>query len=404
MKDLDREKTFWIVNVFILFLYAVDLFGFRNKIAIVWIGLAGLYCVAMKTIVKPDKKMLLLTTGMFFHAAIFKYYNPEWSITLILSLAVVPILFYFLGEQLVGNALESNSYELKAEIVVVAISIGMFIHALLNFYAWTQGHNGKYWDDFWPDVLCQITTEHSFLAVAVASLIAYGIYYLTKKWYYAVVILSSALIANIINIIYDNRLVLVLTAIVLGVNVIICIYLNRKSKKVIYFCIGAVMTLFLCVALVVGLDVGGIKETPYFLRLTAKDGGILYNIRFAAHAKAASQLFSNWKGGGTMDLLGLNHAHNYWLEMANQTGLLPFIPVALFTVSSFFDAVKLILNKNVSDKIKYLLPSVLMGISLYLYVEVGGVDRPDYFLYFALMAGIVCQFRKCAEHQESGAN
>ena len=105
-----------------------------------------------------------------------------------------------------------------------------------------------------------------------------------------------------------------------------------------------------------------------------------------------------------MDLLGLNHAHNYWLEMANQTGLLPFIPVALFTVSSFFDAVKLILNKNVSDKIKYLLPSVLMGISLYLYVEVGGVDRPDYFLYFALMAGIVCQFRKCAEHQESGAN
>lgn len=224
------------------------------------------------------------------------------------------------------------------------------------------------------------------------------------KWYYGVAILACALIANVINILYDNRLVLVLTAIVLCMNVVICIYLNRTSKKVIYFCIGAVLALLLCIALVVGLNVGGIKETPYFIRLTARDGGILHNIRFAGHAKAASQLFSHWKGGGTMDLLGLNHAHNYWLEMANQTGLASFIPVVLFTLGAFFDTIKVVLNKNVSHKIKYLLPSVLMGIALYLYVELGGVDRPDYFLYFTLMAGIICQFRKCAESQESSVS
>ncbi|MCI8597342.1 MAG: hypothetical protein HFJ10_02705 [Lachnospiraceae bacterium] len=404
MKELDKEKIFWIGNVFILFLYAVDLFGFRNKLAIVWIVLAGLYCVVMKTAVKLDIKAVILTVGMFAHAAIFKHYYPEWSITLILSMAVVPALFYLLGRQLIGKVSKDNPFETKAEIIAVAVTIGMFIHALLNFYAWTQGHNGKYWDDFWPDVLCQITTEHSFLAVTIAALIAYGIYYTTKKWYYGVAILACALTANVINILYDNRLVLVLTAIVLCMNVVICIYLNRTSKKVIYFCIGAVLALLLCIALVVGLNVGGIKETPYFIRLTARDGGILHNIRFAGHAKAASQLFSHWKGGGTMDLLGLHHAHNYWLEMANQTGLASFIPVVAFTLGAFYDTVRVVLNKNVSHKIKYLLPSVLMGIALYLYVELGGVDRPDYFLYFTLMAGIICQFRKCAESQESSVS
>ena len=61
MKELDKEKIFWIVNVFILFLYAVDLFGFRNKYAIVWIVIAGLYCIVMKTAVKLDIKAILLS-------------------------------------------------------------------------------------------------------------------------------------------------------------------------------------------------------------------------------------------------------------------------------------------------------------------------------------------------------
>ena len=404
MKKIVTPKTIWGLNVFILFLYAVDLFGFRNRYAIIWLILAGLYCLFMKTAVIPDIKTIFLSVGMLCHAIIFKCYYPNWSTTLAMSLGVIPILFYLLGRQLIGRISEYDSYESKAEFVSMIIVIGTFIHALLNFYTWTLGHEGKVWHDFWPDSLCWVTTQHSFLAVPIVSLIAYGIYYLTKKWYYSIFILISAVIANLINILYDNRLVLVLTVVVLGMNVILCIYLNRTSKKVLIFCIGSVAILLIITALIIGLNIGGIRNSTYFHNLISRDGGILRNIRFAGHVKAASQLLSHWKGGGTMDLLGLQHAHNYWLEMANQTGLMSFIPVTLFTISTFIDTIKLITNKTISHKLKYLLPSILMGIFLYHCVEIGGVDRPDYFLYFTLVAGIICQVRKCAESSQDFHN
>ena len=44
IKKVNFEQLFWCANAVILFCYAIDIGGFLNKIAIVWIGLAGVYC------------------------------------------------------------------------------------------------------------------------------------------------------------------------------------------------------------------------------------------------------------------------------------------------------------------------------------------------------------------------
>lgn len=401
MHQLDKEKIFWIMNVFILFLYAVDIFGFPNKLAIVWVGIVGVYYWKDQKLIKLDIKLFLLTVAMVFHAAIFKYYSPDFSITLTFSLAVVPILFYLLGRQLIGVASTENNYEDKAEIVTLVVTTGMFVHALLNFYAWTQGHDGKLWDDFWPDVLCTVTTQHSFLAVAAGGLIAYGIYYTTKKWYVSVGTLFMAFTVNVINIIYDNRMVLAISVVVLGMNAVIFMYLNRKSKKAWCMIGGALVAIVLALVLVFGLNLGNIRESQYIYNLVNRDGGIVNNIRFKYQAKAISQLLSHWRGGVTMELLGSGFAHNYWLDMANHTGLASFIPMVLFTVSALLDMVRLILSNHVSKKIKYLLPSVFMSIFLYHCMEPGGIARPDYILYLTIMAGIMYQTRKCVEENRT---
>lgn len=401
LQQLDKEKIFWIMNVFILFLYAVDIFGFPNKLAIVWIGIVGVYYWKNQNLINFDIKFFLLTLAMVFHAVIFKYYSPDFSITLTLSLAVVPILFYLLGRQLIGVASTENNYEDKAEVVTLVITIGMFVHALLNFYAWTQGHDGKLWDDFWPDVLCTVTTQHSFLAVAAGGLFAYGIYYITKKWYISVVTLFMALTVNIINIIYDNRMVLAISIVVLGMNAVIYMYLNRKSKKAWYTVGGALLVIVIGLVLIFGLNLGNIRESQYIYNLVNRDGGIVNNIRFKYQASAITQLLSHWRGGVTMELPGTGFAHNYWLDMANHTGLASFIPMVLFTVGTLVDMVRLILSDYVSNRLKYLLPSVFISIFLYHCMEPGGIARPDYILYLTIMAGIIYQTRKCMEENRT---
>lgn len=400
MENLDKEQIIWNVNVFILFLYAVDIFGFPNKIAIIWIGLVGVYYWKNRTAVIVDAKTILLMLGMFGHAIIFKCYKMDFSITLTLSLGVIPVLFYLLGRQLVGNLSKASHYEYRSEFITLAIVMGMFVHALLNFYAWLQEHNGKLWDDFWPDNLCVATTTHSFLAVGAGALIAYGIYYMTKKWYYSILILFVALIANVINIIYDNRMVLSITILILGMNALIYVYLNRKSKKTWYIAVLVLIVLMIILGLVFGLNIGNIKGSLYFQNFMTRDGGIIKNVRFQIQAKAISQLLSHWKGGVTMELLGFGSTHNYWLDLANHTGLLPFILMVLFTFSAIKDMVLLILSNDISTKLKYLLPSVFMSFFLYHCVEPGGIVRPDYILYLTIMAGVIYQTRKCANEEK----
>lgn len=393
----DIYHMIWIMNVIVLFLFAVDLFGFPNKVTIVWVTAIALYYSMKKECVKIDFKMLILTFGMMLHAIIFKKYMPEYGWNLILSLALVPELCYYLGRQLVGNPETGRKNENKAEIVVIVICVGMFIHAMLNFYMWMQGHDGKLWNDFWPDMLCTISTRHCFLALGVASLIAYAIYMLNKKWYYAVGIILLAAIGNWINILYDNRMVLVITAVILLMNVALYIFLNRKEKKAWYLGIGLLIFSVVLLKIVLSLDIGGIKETQYYYNFINRSGGILKNERMKLHATAASQILTHWKGGGTMEGLGVGGAHNYWLNLANDTGIVTFLLITIFTISALVDTVKLILNPKVSDKIKYLLPSVFMAIFLYHYMENGATNHPGFVLYLTFMAGVIYQVQHCAK-------
>ena len=396
IKERNFDQLFWIINVVILFCYAIDIGGFPNKLAIVWIGLTGLYCWRKKYLIKLNIREILLAVGMVCHAVIYKYYSPDFSLTLTLSLAVVPILFFLLGRQLIKGMADGFSYDCRAEIVTMAVAAGMFIHALLNFYVWMQEHTGSFWRDFWPDQLCAVSTQHSFLAVAASSLIAYSLDYITRRWYYSIVLLIMVLSGNVINILCGNRMVLAITVVVLGINSIIYIYLNRKEKRTWYILLAAAAGIAALIIIVLGLNLGGIRDTQYFNNLLHRDGGIIHNIRFQIHAEAVSQLLSHWKGGGTMMMAGLNSAHNYWLELANRTGLASFIPTVAFTVLALIDTVKLILAPQIPVKIKYLLPSVFMSLFLYHYMEVGGTARPDYFLYVTVMAGIIYQTRKNA--------
>ena len=145
------------------------------------------------------------------------------------------------------------------------------------------------------------------------------------------------------------------------------------------------------VLLVLLFDIGHIRETTFYSELLNKDGGIIKNVRFQIYWTALKQLIPCWQGGMQMDLLGFYNAHNFWLQIAYVSGIIPFLCLTIYTVWNFYDILKLILNKKLDISAKLLLSSAYMGLFCYFMTEQGGNGTADFIMYFTLIGGIISQ-------------
>ena len=92
-----------------------------------------------------------------------------------------------------------------------------------------------------------------------------------------------------------------------------------------------------------------------------------------------------------MNLMGFYNAHNFWLQTAYVSGIIPFICLVLYTLWNFFDIVRLITSKDIDISSKLLLFSAYMGLFCYFMTEQGGNGTADYIMYFTLIGGIISQ-------------
>ena len=138
-------------------------------------------------------------------------------------------------------------------------------------------------------------------------------------------------------------------------------------------------------------DIGGIRTSEYFQRFMTRDGGILKNVRFQMIYEAIMMLPSHWKGGATMWAAGWQHVHNYWLQVANVSGIVPFILWMIVNIVAVVDVVKLIKSFYVSNKIKYMLIPMLSSIVGYLMMEPGGTEVNRYIIFYVILIALLKQ-------------
>ena len=81
--------------------------------------------------------------------------------------------------------------------------------------------------------------------------------------------------------------------------------------------------------------------------------------------------------------------HNMWLDIGRIGGLIPFIIMVSYSVVTFSHVVRIFLDRTKERRIRYLLMSVYLGVTINFFVEPILEGLLDFFLIFCFMNGMV---------------
>ena len=364
------KKETAILGTVWLFLccYFMQLLGFPN-ILTVFLG-AGLCLV----LVIEQKSLCIDMRFILLAVTMLSYYGIANGIRgMFYLIAYIPLIFYILGNYMAYHDKDGMERSKLILVLIAAAVIGYTIHGILNSYMFFAGYKmqaKRHWFDFWKQTYMPGTQQIVFFLPALAMFAPAVIYIKQRKW----VSILTALVAMFFcytSLATRSRMSIVIFAIVFVMQIFIFILLEGKIVKKILsskkaWALAAIIVVLLIGAFFVLRDttvVGG------FIYNFGKDGGILNNIRFTAQRQALSQLFTYPMGGMQMDLILEGYCHNTWLDMANESGLIPFFAFAVYTAVTFYETVCFVRMKEISTEAKLIVAGMYISFFLLFTVE-----------------------------------
>lgn len=178
---------------------------------------------------------------------------------------------------------------------------------------------------------------------------------------------------------------------VLFCEFVLYIILNRNDKRKWKHAKKVILYVFYLVVIGVIVFVfnwGKIQTLPVIQSL-GRGGGIFHNIRFEMQRNVLQQLLENPFGGYHAELYGLQYCHNVWLDVANASGVIPFILLVSYTFFSIYELVILLKNNKVEQKWKYVLSGLYLSFFLYYMVEPALMADVKFFVPWTYINGII---------------
>lgn len=398
MKIWSKYKPFisilnWYLNLVVLFLLSLHVGGYSSKKVILWALISITLFAVLNKNIRIDWQGLVLIDALLLYGIIYEYYFGAldyydwWHME---DVALPPILMYIVCQQMTW---EQNWHKIK--LIFLSISLGTFIYSILNHYVYLQEgfivNMGRCWNDFWTHT-SSYATEFSYWGVFIVGLFGYAFYHLfAKKRLIGLCILTLIVIENYIHIAVDNRMVLMVTVMAALSTAFLYIYFNRKDSSKIKKFLLLIIFLIIIGSIILIFNIGGIRDSTYLNHFFSRDGGILKNIRFQAMWESILMLPSHWKGGRTMNPAGLNAPHNYWLLVADDTGLFTFTLWMVFNIGGLISIVKLVKSPQISKEMKYLIVPDIIAVVSYLMMETGGGGRSDLIIFYVIFIAIINQ-------------
>ena len=393
------EKTvnaiYYFTGLIMLFLIAMHFQGYVEEDIIKWAVILLIISVIINRRLELDLEFIVLLCTMILYGLIFKYYYSDteyWQNWHFEDAVWPPVLMYLLCRQL-----SWKQKQIKIEGLLLAVCFGTFVYSILNHLAYAQNgffSSERIWNEFWTHS-ARYATEFSYWGIFIVGLLGYALYCLAeKKWIQGGIICVLIGLENYIQILVDNRMVLMVTVVVAAVSAVLFLYLNRHDrKKIKILCIGIVLVIATALVIIIG-NVGGVRDSAFFIHFTTRDGGILGNIRFQMIWDAIRKLPSHWKGGGTMYPAGHSCVHNYWLQAANDTGIFTFILWMIFNISMIISVIKCAINPKINIRLKFLVIPLMSAVVAYLSMEIGGQGASEYILFYVMIVAILRQLVK----------
>ena len=294
----------------------------------------------------------------------------------------LPMAYY------VGSNIKDNS-EGGIKKTIYLIAFGMIVHVLLNFIVEIE-RNGLHLFassshyDFWISgkVGSTITTINCIPAIGFS----YYLFKYEKNKYIKYGFLISLAIFIIYNLGLGQRTVYLMIIISLLFSYVLDIKLTKSkvNKKAILILVAIILVLTLTVTYLITAEIIDIYFIMDYVRVLKKFvlhgvGTTRLDIFFKTIKLAPYHLFGNREISTLMGIM----PHDLWTDVYDWGGIVTFVLFVIHTVMFIKVFIKLIKNKNVSNKFKVfiipifvciivqcMLEPIMSGVSLFLVVVI----------------------------------
>ena len=374
----------------ILFLFSINFINNESRILLL------LFFLVMWLI--HEWKLPITTTSIFLgiYSAIYyvfaAVYNSNMITYYIIPLLLGPFVGYSIGIALM-QVMKTDKEKALKHIIYIIIA-GRFAHGLLNFIV-SNGYSGYLRNgvDFWTHSTLAATGQGALMTMSI-SLLFYGIFILKKeKMVEKIVVLAAVVLSLLNNLMSASRTAIVIMVVVFLTCLIIYICLSKENWLDKTKMIFGLLILVLVLAVLYKSNILGLRTywetSPFYERINTESDYIEGDEnRINMIVNALENAWDNPLGDGDMTTT----SHNLWLDALKQTGWIPFIMLVIFTAVVIKRVIKILRCSAVSQEIKYLVLSIVLGVLFNFSVEPIMRGMPYYFVAFCIIAGAIEEF------------
>jgi hypothetical protein len=323
----------------LLFLFSLNFLNYSNYIILV---LFAVTCVRMLMVsgnpFMVNQFDLFILLFCFTYALIKGIYYQD-MVECYRTFLLLPVISFFIGRMLYQISRKFTVLEPKN--IMLVLTFGTFLYGILNiYYRYQMGYN-LIWNaaenrmciDFWSNKDIWPTVEAHFFLL-IAALLFYTIF-LTKSTAFRIVYFICLSLTIFAALDIGSRTLLVLMILVFVLLLLQYLHsrgiLWRKKRKLL---LGlSVVTAYLCFAYLAnsfGLRTL-VEDSSLYRRMTSTEVSSVLDINgrgiryMAVISDMPTHLFGNIDLGGDLSQGGLGSAHNTWLDIYKEVGVIPFI-------------------------------------------------------------------------------
>lgn len=281
---------------------------------------------------------------------------------------------------------------------LLIIPIGYFIYGSLNMYNYLKdevpiGTRVAY--DFWGQHAIGATLMSAYF-IGIGALLFYVFF---TKFDIKGIIIKLFILLGVgwsvyLNIVLANRTFFIISGLVLLLMLLAHVFLiPKKGIKIL----AITIVIVLISTLIYRYDVIGIRSwieaTRWFIRINNTiESGLLNDPRFKVYGLVWKQIFDYRLGGFQMDIGGLTHAHNLWMDVLYTAGVYPFFLLLGFTFLTITSLFKLLMIKSIPYTTKIIVVSLFLGYNMYFMVEPILDGVPYVFSFYCLINGLTYKY------------
>lgn len=367
----------------LLFLFSNNLMHYANYFSMLMFIILICKSKLKLMVIKTSSFKFLILASITYCVLYLRNFDMPSSSTFYLVF-ISPIILYYVGFNQGSQGLDI----LKKEIIL--LSFGGVIHGVMNVVK-NRGVDilsiaGRSYSDIYGGQISG-TLQNLFFIISSALLFYFLI--IEKKGIMRIIGSIAGFAGIIGSVVNASRTMIFVTLIIFFVCLFLYFYEKYGLGSSVFKFVGTGTALASIVLFALWTNIFNIQQilldSALGQRETAavKTSSVFHNLRWEYAGEILKMLPSNPLGG----INYAHYAHNLWLDVAKETGIIPFVFYALFSIVAVVITVRLFQNNKLTLEYKFVIVPVIIAFILTFFTEPIMQGSPISFSLFCFIIG-----------------